>query len=336
MDQPIDFTKYPIRTCQSLHVCDPCGEQITLGQKYHDGGYGRRAHVACVGRDAELLSEVSDLAAVNAHHVEERDQARRERKRLVNRFRATVAWLKARNAETESIYLDAVADNYFRGVQDGREQVLQNRGMKASEGPKHLPSLGPEPSTVAEWVEQTERTGILELPLLLEIAKKSEARWRCFHCDEVFVDQQRAAAHFGNYESAPACKISDEDVRKLEQELARYRNEDSDLDRAYHAMQADHAVALRREEEKGYARGLADWQKVSDEVGKREEQIRELHGQLSCLCAAIESQPIAFENDYLKQERERARKLLEHYDVSEMPKPTIVDAAVNGPGHVIE
>jgi hypothetical protein len=86
--------------------------------------------------------------------------------------------------------------------------------------------------------------------------------WRCFHCDEVFVDQHRAAAHFGNFESAPACKISDEDVRRLEQELARYRAEDSDLDRAYHAMQADHAVALRREEEKGYAQGLAD--------GKRE------------------------------------------------------------------
>lgn len=37
----------PIRTCRSLHHCCICGNDITLGQRYHDGGYGRRGHVAC-------------------------------------------------------------------------------------------------------------------------------------------------------------------------------------------------------------------------------------------------------------------------------------------------
>lgn len=62
---------------------------------------------------------------------------------------------------------------------------------------------------------------------------------------------------------------------------------------------------------------------LTDEVGKREEMIRELHGQLSCLCAAIESHPLEQENAFIKQERERSRNLLEHYDVSEMAKPPL-------------
>jgi hypothetical protein len=144
----------------------PKPKQLCPGCATHPGTGHSKLCIICSG----WKREVDDLTAVNAHHVEERDYARRERDRLVNRFRATVAWLKARNAETEANYLDAVADNYFRGVQDGREQVLRHRGMKASDGPRHMLSLGPEPSTVAEWVEQTERTGILEFPLLLEIA----------------------------------------------------------------------------------------------------------------------------------------------------------------------
>jgi hypothetical protein len=74
--------------------------------------------------------------------------------------------------------------------------------------------------------------------------------------------------------------------------------------------------------------GFADFEeayldKLTDEVGKREEIIRELHGQLSRLCSAIETHPMEQENDFVKQERERARRLLEHYDVSEMAKPPL-------------
>lgn len=42
-----DFTKYPVRTCYTLHFCEICQRDITLGQQYYDGGYGRRAHVGC-------------------------------------------------------------------------------------------------------------------------------------------------------------------------------------------------------------------------------------------------------------------------------------------------
>ena len=47
-------------------------------------------------------------------------------------------------------------------------------------------------------------------------------------------------------------------IRDLEEQLQRYRNEDSDIIRWHAAKSADHAAALRHEEEKGYERGLHD------------------------------------------------------------------------------
>lgn len=45
---------------------------------------------------------------------------------------------------------------------------------------------------------------------------------------------------------------------ELDAELARYRAEDSDKDRQMAAMACNHGEALRREEEKGYERGVRD------------------------------------------------------------------------------
>jgi hypothetical protein len=47
------LVKKPIRTCRSLHFCELCGKSITLGERYHDGGYGYRAHVECVAAREE-------------------------------------------------------------------------------------------------------------------------------------------------------------------------------------------------------------------------------------------------------------------------------------------
>ena len=111
--------------------------------------------------------------------------------------------------------------------------------------------------------------------------------WRCYHCDEVFVDEHRAGAHFGHDVLAhPACTESADKLRELEAELKRYREEDTDLDRKYHAMQADHAVALRREEEKGYERGLRDGMKEQAEMVKR---LRETLCVLSARATAVRS-----------------------------------------------
>jgi len=42
------WEKYPIRVCRTLHHCEFCGKDIVDGERYHDGGYSRRAHVKCV------------------------------------------------------------------------------------------------------------------------------------------------------------------------------------------------------------------------------------------------------------------------------------------------
>jgi hypothetical protein len=46
----LQWDRYPVRTCRSLHHCEVCFRDIDLGQKYRDGGYSRRAHVACLDR----------------------------------------------------------------------------------------------------------------------------------------------------------------------------------------------------------------------------------------------------------------------------------------------
>lgn len=99
--------------------------------------------------------------------------------------------------------------------------------------------------------------------------------WRCFHCDEVFRSEVDARNHFGStQESEPACRIKAagefallQAIRNADDQLARYRNEDSDVLRAMYSMQSDHAIALRREEEKGYARGLEDAKKYPETIG---------------------------------------------------------------------
>lgn len=36
-----------IRVCQSVHECVLCDNDIRQGERYFDGGCGRRAHVKC-------------------------------------------------------------------------------------------------------------------------------------------------------------------------------------------------------------------------------------------------------------------------------------------------
>lgn len=93
-------------------------------------------------------------------------------------------------------------------------------------------------------------------------------QWRCFFCDEVFTRRKDAAEHFGVDDACeadtPACKIAAHEghlvryIRKLERELRRHMTEDSDVMRSIMTLEAEHARALRNEEEKGYARGLRD------------------------------------------------------------------------------
>jgi len=82
--------------------------------------------------------------------------------------------------------------------------------------------------------------------------------WRCFHCAELFVDESSAAEHFGTSERQnPACQIDIAEYREMESRMVRYNEEDADIHREMRRMDGEHRQALRREEEIGYARGLA-------------------------------------------------------------------------------
>jgi hypothetical protein len=51
------IARKPIRICRSLHHCELCEAHIKLGEAYHDGGYGRRAHASCMQEAKERLNQ---------------------------------------------------------------------------------------------------------------------------------------------------------------------------------------------------------------------------------------------------------------------------------------
>lgn len=91
--------------------------------------------------------------------------------------------------------------------------------------------------------------------------------WRCFHCNECFTDTAKAQEHFGHGEHhEPACQIDIAKYREMESYVQRAVDEDTDALRQVGRIQSDHVMALLREEEKGYARGMRDLQKESTAV----------------------------------------------------------------------
>lgn len=93
----------------------------------------------------------------------------------------------------------------------------------------------------------------------------SRKQWRCFFCDAVFTRRVDAVEHFGDDEGATAaCQIKGHEhllvakIREQERVILSHLQETDPLLRAMETMQAEHAEALRRAEETGYARGVRD------------------------------------------------------------------------------
>lgn len=106
------------------------------------------------------------------------------------------------------------------------------------------------------------------MPAETKRTRSGSVYWRCFHCGETFTLAQKrwAGEHFGRSEcDTPVClmRVPGEEslltaLRNAQAELDCRRAEDTDLMRAMWAMQSDHATALRREEDRGYEKGLRD------------------------------------------------------------------------------
>lgn len=96
----------------------------------------------------------------------------------------------------------------------------------------------------------------------------SNIYWRCFHCGDAFTkeQEQHARDHFGaNQLETPVClmRVPGERsllsaLRRAQDELTRYRNDDTPLLRAMYSMETDYAERFRNAEEAGYARALRD------------------------------------------------------------------------------
>jgi len=90
--------------------------------------------------------------------------------------------------------------------------------------------------------------------------------WTCFFCGETFKTIGSARDHFGNTPlSQPGCqiKVGEERgllmaLRRAEEELTRYRADDSDVMRQMNNMAFDHAQNLIRAEEVGYDKAILD------------------------------------------------------------------------------
>jgi hypothetical protein len=97
--------------------------------------------------------------------------------------------------------------------------------------------------------------------------------WKCFHCSETFTDPEAAKVHFGEeLGSTPGCKLNALEggllkiVRDQEEELRQFRREEMASYREFYSLGADHSLALVREEQKGYDKGLADARAEAEQI----------------------------------------------------------------------
>lgn len=143
----------------------------------------------------------------------------------------------------------------------------------------------PEPLSAHSWHDLPERAaaaiatiGVMQkAAAMLAAAPVQEGvseGWRCFHCGDVFTDADEAQDHFGTIiTDVPACRLAPDlaglvkIIRQQESELRAHRGEETESFREFYRLGAKHSAELREEEEKGYARGLADAQKHPEEIG---------------------------------------------------------------------
>lgn len=110
-----------------------------------------------------------------------------------------------------------------------------------------------DPDYPDAWTQPDAGAGCYQAP---------RAGWVCFHCGRGFADtprgQELAVLHFGStVYTKPACQYDTNELREMEAELRRYREEDTDLHRAIHAARSEGVRRAKRAEEDGYAKGLA-------------------------------------------------------------------------------
>lgn len=67
----VDYSKYKLRTCKTLHFCVICEGRIDYGQRYYDGGYGKRAHDLCADADELEKQAVKEMVQANVEYYKD-------------------------------------------------------------------------------------------------------------------------------------------------------------------------------------------------------------------------------------------------------------------------
>lgn len=69
----MNYTKYKIRTCRTLHFCEICKGRIEYGQKYYDGGYGKRAHDLCADANELERQATQEMSEANTEFYSDQE-----------------------------------------------------------------------------------------------------------------------------------------------------------------------------------------------------------------------------------------------------------------------
>ena len=193
-------------------------------------------------------------------------------------------------------------DNEINTAPDVREQLVQASALEAAE------SIEAQ-ITGNEAILRRDR----ELARLRPLADS----WRCFHCGDVFMDEETAAEHFGDrQDQRPGCVLKLEGaeigllkhIRQIEQQLISYMDETDEVAKyarhlqGYVATEAD----LREEEEKGYNKG----------VSAMSDLVRELVAIITSVPPTVWSLE---QVERLKGTKDRLREILG--DENEVPQP---------------
>lgn len=144
--------------------------------------------------------------------------------------------------------------------------------------------------TYSVWPANNQRSpaDISRIAALEAELAEAKQSWRCFFCDEVFTTTEAAHEHFGDdcCEPMAACKLNELEggILKLYREALRaledYQNDSDRSSKFFYEIGAAHAVALKRAEEDGYAKGLRDGTYaagVRDGRSELEAELADLH-----------------------------------------------------------
>lgn len=183
----------------------------------------------------------------------------------------------------------------FPEIGDVLETVAADRDRLAAENAMFLEQLvrarGENRNADLQVIMAANNDLFTQLTAALKRAEDAERQWRCFHCDEVFMDREAALEHFGPHcLRDPACQIDIKKFREMEEMHERELAEDSDSHRQFYSMQADHSRALIREGQKGYDKGVADMRAElaaavtrAEDAERERDALRERHMKLSVL-----------------------------------------------------